>query len=229
MRETLVHGRWPLLLPDHRAIRPEWPWWEAARICAMHHHLNPGDVVYDIGAEEGDMPALWATWGCEVLLVEPNPKAWPNIRATFEANHLDRLGCWDGYTIDHDRDHPTSLGSSRDWPTSAYGPLIGDHGFVSILETDTLPATTIDRIAELAPAPPDVITMDIEGAELSALHGATVTLAEHRPKVFVSVHPDFLQQYGHTADGVYGFMADLGYTRTYLGTDHEVHDMFLPA
>jgi hypothetical protein len=60
---TLINGRWPLLLPDHRAARPSWGWWEATRLAAMHHFIQPGDVVYDVGAEEGDFPCLFSTWG----------------------------------------------------------------------------------------------------------------------------------------------------------------------
>ena len=54
VRLVHVNGRWPLWLPEHRAARPEWPWWEAARLSAMHHVLGQGGhTVWDVGAEIG--------------------------------------------------------------------------------------------------------------------------------------------------------------------------------
>ncbi len=56
---------------------------------SIRHASNGPPVVWDVGAEEGDMPALYATWGCDVVLVEPNPKVWPCIRYHWTANQLD--------------------------------------------------------------------------------------------------------------------------------------------
>lgn len=237
MRETFVNGRWPLLLPDHRAARPQWPWWEAARIAAMHHHIGGGGhVVYDIGAEEGDMSALWASWGNEVVVVEPNPKAWPCIRATFEANELtDRIRAWwvgfcghRAWEVDPD---PIPLRCGTDgWPACARDGMVPDHGFHHIAEHEPVtPSVTLDQLVDATGVAPTAITMDVEGAELYVLRGAARTLAEHRPKVWVSVHPDFMRHlYAHDPDEVHQLMADAGYEREYLATDHEEHWMYTP-
>ena len=226
---TMVNGRWPLYLPPHRAYRREWPWWEAARLAAMHHFVMPGDVVYDIGAEEGDFPALWATWGCEVVAVEPNPKVWPNIRAVFEANGLSLLACWVGFA-----GAPPEGWSGRapapttGWPLDAYGPVVHDHGFVTLWERDDLPRTTIDELAESSPKPPTVITIDVEGGELQVLLGARETLAHRRPLVFVSLHPDFMGAYDDDPVEVFDLMESLDYRPTFLAEDHEQHFMWTP-
>lgn len=242
---TMINGRWELLLPDHRAARPEWPWWEAARLAAMNNLLRPGDVVYDVGAEEGDLPALWATWGCEVFLFEPNPKVWPNIRAVWEANKLPPPRGWFvGFAADEDVDPPNSdwwdasngaaievvkaalaTGATGGWPRCAYGDLIGNHGFLNLCERPDVARARIDTFAEFAP--PTAITIDVEGAELAVLHGATRTLCEQRPIVWVSIHPEFsVDLYGKTREDVLTFMAGLGYESTFLATDHEEHWMF---
>lgn len=233
MVETMVNGRWPLLLPEHRAARPEWPWWEAGRLAAMHHHLGPGDVVYDVGSEEGDFPALFASWGCEVALIEPNPRVWPNIRAIFEANGLRPLAWWVGFaaaetamTERHDFGEWLS-GGATPWPRCAYGEIIGDHGFLTLWERPEVPRLTLDLLAQVT-KPPTAITIDVEGAELQVLLGARHLLATARPKVWVSVHPDFMPQYGDEAGQLYALMESLDYERTFIATDHETHEMFLP-
>lgn len=227
MVDTTINGRWSLRLPAHRAARTEWvSGWETERLADMHRRLEPGDVIYDVGAEEGDLPALWASWGCQVGMFEPNPAVWPNIAAIWAANRLPGpLFAYCGFAGDTPR-HDDRI---RDgWPTSAIGPIIGDHGFCQLNERPDLPATTIDLTA-LRCTPPDAITIDAEGSELRVLTGATDTLDDVRPTVWVSIHPTFMDvQYGdHPAD-LHRFMADRGYTAHFLGDDHEQHWRFDP-
>lgn len=230
MVPTLVNGRWELLLPAHRAARPEWPWWEATRLAAMAHHIGPGDVVFDIGAEEGDFPALWASWGASVVLAEPNPRVWPNIRAVFDANDLeDPLFCWPGFIgdVDDRGREPPATG----WPLCANGPVIGDHGFCQLGERPDLPTASIDALVIDGVQAPTVVTMDVEGSELHVLRGAREVIDEHRPKVFVSIHEAFMAHHYGLERGeemVRNLMAGHGYSETYLCTDHEAHWLFLP-
>lgn len=230
MVPTLINGRWLLRLPEHRAARDSWPWWEATRLAAMRHHLDQGDVVWDVGAEEGDFPALWASWGAQVVLAEPNPRVWPNIRAIFYGNHLpDPLFCWPGFLgdVDDRGREPPALG----WPGCAEGPVIGDHGFCQLGERPDLPTASIDSLVIDGVRPPTVLTMDVEGSELHVLRGARETLEAHRPKVFVSIHPEVMLDHYGLQDGVQmvrNLMASHGYDEQFLSIDHEHHWMFLP-
>jgi len=60
--------------------------WEVERLAAMHAVVKPSDVVYDIGAEQGDMTALLASWAFSgaVVAIEPNP--WVGVHQS----HLRR-------------------------------------------------------------------------------------------------------------------------------------------
>ena len=239
MIPTTINERWTLLLPEHRAARTEWPVWEKERLAAMSDCIRPGDVVYDIGAEEGDFPCLWASWGASVVLVEPNPRVWPNIKAIFEANQLDGrvLGVWVGFAGDPSTERFSvswweehcARPDGDLWPKCAYGPGIGDHGFLGLPERPDCPSTTIDFMA-LHYGAPTVITIDVEGAELTVLRGANRALTENRPRVFVSVHQDlpFIDEKypGDTEERVFEYMEALGYTGTRLALDHELHVEF---
>lgn len=240
VREVLINGRWPLLLPEHRAARPEWPWWEAHRLAAMHHVLGEGGhVVWDVGAEEGDLPALWASWGNGVMLAEPNPRVWPNIRLVWEANDLPiPVATWPGFLSNVEAGPEPEWDGQRwwphAWPTCAAGPVIGDHGFCRVEERPDLPSTTVDALVADAVPAPTVLTMDVEGAEHLVLLGAMATLAEHRPHVFVSVHPEFMRDHHGVPDGtelVRTLMRHAGYPddqHLRLCTDHEHHWWFRP-
>lgn len=230
---TLLNGRWPLRLPEHRATQwMQWPdGWEVERLDAMHDCIVPGDLVFDIGAEEGDLPALWALWGAQVVMVEPEPMVWPNIRTIFETNNLTErvAGCFVGFCGDELRARPrwaAAFQGTEQWPTCAYGPVIDNHGFLVIPERPEVPITTIDQLA-LEHGTPTVLTIDVEGAELSVLRGARRTLIEDRPRVFVSIHQDeqwMAEKFpGDTEDAVTAYMTGLGYTGRILALDHELH------
>lgn len=251
MVPTLINGRWQLLLPEHRAARPEWPYWEAQRLAAMHSVITelvatwvgdgqngPAPIVLDVGAEEGDFPGLWASWGANVILAEPNPRVWPNIAAIFAANDLPTpLATFAGFCGEEVRDVDGGLAVAG-WPTSAAGPVIGDHGFCQLNERPDLPSITVDELAQRV-GEPSVITMDVEGSELHVLRGAWQTIRGTwsdgpRPHVFVSIHPEFMaDQYG-IAGGVTeirSLMHRAGYDDDHhelLAIDHEHHWWFRP-
>lgn len=231
MIETRINGRWTLKLPPHRAARPEWATgWEPERIASMFDHLGEGGhVVYDVGSEEGDMPALWASWGNRVALFEPNPRVWPNPRAIFDANGLTPLATFDGFAGDTDDiNWPCNLYLNA-WPPSADGALIGDHGFCNLWERPDLSRVSINTVARYID-PPTAITIDVEGAELRVLLGASDVLTRDRPHVWVSVHPDFMHEgYDDDPHDLHRYMRAHGYVGEHLATDHEEHWRYRPT
>ncbi len=56
-----------------------------------------------------------------------------------------------------------------------------------------------------------LLWMDIEGAELRPLEGASGFLREQRPAVHVEIHPVQLARQGRSADDVRDRLAELGY------------------
>lgn len=228
MTATTINGRWTLDLPDHRATLPSWPWWERDRLHAMWCTIRRGDVVYDIGAERGDLSALFASWGARMVLAEPSARAWPTIRTIFEANGLPTPeACWPGFIGAKSDGGALNYG---EWPEWAHAEVVEEPGFCHIDERPDISTLTIDELVAARIPVPNVITMDVEGSELLALQGARQTLLAFRPTVFVSVHPEFMRdRYGHTSDDLLVLMTHLhGYEAHYLGFDHEQHWMFRP-
>ena len=91
MVDALLNGKYKIKLPKHRAEMAEYnseAGWEKKRLESMHSMIGKGDVVYYVGTELGEMAALCALWGAEVVLFEPNHTAWPSIYQTFKANKL---------------------------------------------------------------------------------------------------------------------------------------------
>jgi len=71
--------------------------------------------------------------------------------------------------------------------------------------------TTIDAFCGEHRITPDIVKMDIEGAEVLALKGAREVLKRYRPTVFLSVHPRQIAALGHSTAELRQIIDDIGY------------------
>ena len=58
---------------------------------------------------------------------------------------------------------------------------------------------------------PEVLKIDVEGAELAVLRGARNVLTRCRPQIFLSVHPRHIAALGESVDDLAALIAELGY------------------
>ncbi|MEX2253640.1 MAG: FkbM family methyltransferase [Thermoleophilaceae bacterium] len=237
-----INDRWELMLLPHRVeFHAKRPRWEAPRLASCAERTEPGMSVWDIGAEEGDFTSLYRSWVGEagrLVAIEPQPAYWPAIRQTWEANALgDPPGVFCGFASDITEAHPprdaleAGRVLSRDgWPACSIGSVQPDFGFRHLAQqTDSTPQVTLDDLAELH-GQPDVIVMDIEGAEVQALRGASELLASAPLLVYVSAHPVPMREwYGVEMRDLHELMLGHGYAGTYLGAEIEEFWLFEKA
>ncbi len=76
---------------------------------------------------------------------------------------------------------------------------------------------TLDRFCADSELRPEVIKVDVEGAELAVLRGARETLRRNRPTLFLSVHPTELRLLGESVDSLMHEIEDLGYVCLEIG------------
>ena len=228
MVNVKINGKWDILLPKHRADRPEWyteKGWEKPRLNSLNEHLGANDILFYVGAEEGDMPALCQMWGAKVALFEPNPKVWANIKAIWDANNLAYPYSFVGFASDRS----TSGGIyHNNFPECAEGEIISNHGFLELRDRNA-PEITLDKFSELVDMVPTAISMDVEGSEWHVLKGAEQLILKHHPKLWVSVHPEFMfSHFGEYSYDMRNWIKDRGYTETFLDYQHELHVLYLP-
>lgn len=231
MVKAKLNGAYEIVLPEHRAERPEWytaKGWEKKRLRRLRQTIqdqkNP--VVYYIGAEEGEMCALCSIWGAKVLMFEPNDKVMPNIRAIWEANNLplDDL-FFPGFAGNEIKDSQELVKIS-----DIQGEVISNHGFKELQANDIthLPVTTLDSISERF-EPPTIITLDVEGAEYEVLKGAEKAIEKYKPVILLSLHPEFLREFwGVYSRDVRNWIIDRGYDEELIEYEHEVHLIYEP-
>jgi FkbM family methyltransferase len=75
----------------------------------------------------------------------------------------------------------------------------------------TVPMGSVDELCVELDFRPDLVKIDVEGYELAVLQGARATLAQHRPQIFLELHPDRLRQLGSSAAAVVLLLEALGY------------------
>lgn len=228
-------------MTDKQAEWDAWGGWEVERFNSMAANLRPGDVLFDVGAEFGSISAIYAQMvgGENMVLFEPSPVFWPNIRLTWEANELPcPRACYVGLlgtehvAVPPDLDFDALMVNG--WPRCAWSTEVAETAMYRYLHSHTTstPQTTLDAWSNLTGIAPTAVTIDVEGAELAVLEGAKRLLEEVRPLVWVSIHPDLMaRDFGlhHGKEDVLALLHDLSYSTTILEVDHEEHHLAWPT
>jgi FkbM family methyltransferase len=141
--------------------------------------IKRDDVVFDVGANLGVHTLTFSSLAKQVIAFEPNPGLLPNLKKTVtnlpNANVLDVcLSKEDGEATFHLSQWDHMLGSLANWtgqPTTAV----------------TVPTRSIDSLIATGDVPrPDVMKVDVEGAELFVFAGAEELLSsENGPRVII--------------------------------------------
>lgn len=140
--------------------------------------LRPGAVFYDLGANVGFFSLIASQLvGREghVYALEPSPVAAGALRANVTLNRLSNVTVIEAAAGRED-------GSARldpvDDEASQSARLLADGEPGGL----TVRMVTIDTLVRDGARPPDVVKIDVEGAEEEAVHGMRATLKSHQPQ-----------------------------------------------
>jgi len=154
---------------------------------ALECVIEPGHVVYDIGANVGFFSLLAARLAGatgRVVAVEPAPQCAAAVRANADLNGLATITVLEvaaGATAHRER---LWVVADQSW---SHLESRGRHpDAIAAVETEVVVLDELVASGELPP--PDVVKLDIEGSELEALAGMRATIATHRPVLVCEVH-----------------------------------------
>lgn len=223
-----LNDRYSIIIPDKSKINQQYftkQGWETKRLESIRKHTTNEDDMYYIGAESGEMPALSAMWGANVVMIEPNPKNWENIIGIWRANKLPRAYTFVGFASNTTTGELWNQDTEENVTRFADNPPEEAHGFKELyLEADNYPQYKIDDIVNYGYNPPTQMSIDVEGSEFEVLKGAEQTIDMYKPKIWLSLHPEFLfHQWGLYGREVRNWIIDKGYKEKLIDYEHEVH------
>jgi FkbM family methyltransferase len=182
-----VGGARVYVAPDSQLkyLKPGAAGLDRALLGWAERHVRPGDVVWDIGANSGVFAMAAAGLGAFVLAVEPDPFLANALLRTRAANprlHVEVLAA----AIDDQRGTACLEIASGGRAANALSAFAGARATFGKAEGRLLVPTL--RLDDLLPiSHPHLVKIDIEGAELAALRGASILLSQIRPKLIVEV------------------------------------------
>lgn len=162
---------------------------EKASIDLLATYIEPGSVVYDIGANVGVYAARMARLaGPEgrVVCVEANPLCVQFLRTNLMLTSTDNFDILPVAVLDRNGETRFAL----NYGNSNLGlSEVSHHYGVKAGHEIVVPCYRLDYLIEkFHLRPPAVIKMDIEGAEHRAILGMRKTLRTHRPVLMLEIH-----------------------------------------
>ncbi len=163
----------------------------------LRSFIRPGDVVYDVGAHIGIYTRFFATvcGASRVFAFEP---ATPNrviLQRNVELGKItDRTTVLPFAVADKDGDEDFQLDRAHSQSGALYRIRDGEASFAELRygmrsATQVVPVCRLDTlISKGVILPPNVMKIDIEGAEGLALRGAEETLRRFSPRLGVELH-----------------------------------------
>jgi FkbM family methyltransferase len=167
-----------------------------------HQHLKPGDVVYDIGAHVGYTTILFRRSIGSSGFVHAF-ELLPSVATTFFQRTMEVNGFTNVVV------HPIGLSNTQQ--TIALSP--GDTMMGNLLggasngkDAELCKTTRLDEFITQRGLPiPSLMKIDIDGAEVDCLMGASNTLTRHHPILIVEFHSLDLLKKGYLLLSSYGY------------------------
>lgn len=170
--------------------------------------ISEDDVFYDIGANVGLYSCLIGSdpSDCHIYLFEPHPTNVEALRQNLELNSINA----DIFQLALSDEEGTVELSSKG---SEAG--LGEHSLDTTESESTIPVTVrrLDTIRDEHNLPvPTVVKIDVEGAELNVLRGATETFSDPKCEtIYCEVHPERVESFDGSYSEVQNQLIDLGF------------------
>lgn len=167
--------------------------------------INPGKIVFDVGAHAGYytlLSSILVGANGKVVSFEPNPNNYSYLNKNVLINNLSNVT-----TVESAVSNQKGFCYFETRTGSGTGHF-SDEGTLKVK------TKTLDDFVKEKQLIPDYIKIDVEGAELLVLEGASHTLVNNKPVVFLSTHGDEIHK------ACYYFLSKLNYRfEPILGTD----------
>ncbi|MFK7995691.1 MAG: FkbM family methyltransferase [Granulosicoccus sp.] len=184
----------------------------------MRPAMQPGDVLYDVGANIGLISILMAKHesgaSAQIMCFEPEPRNFSQLANNISLNQLnERLSC-----------HQIALGAAegeialhvRGTAGEGRHSIATDKGATDSIQVKL---TTMSQFAKVCGKPPTVVKIDVEGAEGQVLAGMEQLMEAHPPRdIFMEIHPKGDGDAMPDGELIHSWLAKRGYAMMWNNT-----------
>lgn len=177
---------------------------EAGPVTRLKPYATQNSWAIDVGANIGMFTTRFATWvgaGGRVVAIEPEAENFASLQ-----RRLTRAGV--------DRRVIAVPAVAAEAPGSLNLEINPDHPGDHRIGTTGVPtaAVTLDSIWSEHQCPPvSLIKIDVQGAEMRVLRGATGIIKQYRPALFIEIDDGALRRQNATADELVSWLDHAGY------------------
>jgi len=210
-----------------RYDRPDRQAYEPVIYQALIDSIKEGMTVCDVGAHVGLLTLAAAKYvgpTGRVFAFEPAPEAFATLQRHIQFNgYGDRAEAIGSVVSDADGVIPfyvykdsmsASLGRDN---LNVLSPQRRSDPLLRAVEV-TVPSVTLDQFCKDRGVEPDIIKIDVEGAELRVLRGARDLMRRKPIVIFCEIHPRQMENCGSTLGEFKTFLESVGYAMEALDT-----------
>jgi FkbM family methyltransferase len=181
----------------------------------LKSQLREGMTFIDIGANAGYFTLLGSSCVSKVIAFEPIPQNISQIQKHLLANNINNV-VLENMAIS-DTTGQVSFVIEENNANSHLSEIYIQHADTKPLQTININSVRLDDYVKCNLLTPNVIKIDVEGAEIKVLNGARETFIKYKPVCIISTHSKQL------CDECISFFADNGYEVDRLkGFEHEL-------
>lgn len=182
----------------------------------LQRRIVRGSTFVDVGANVGYFSLLAARRGATVFAIEMQLALIPTILLNACHNDLWTIHAW-GLAIS---DATGTALTYRKIPSMGHRIhselAVRDDFPLTSVNHDCVPMTTLDNLFD---APPEIVKIDVEGAEIGVLSGARALISKRRTMFIVELHPRQITEFDRDIGELATLFPAESWDRRLLGGD----------
>jgi FkbM family methyltransferase len=204
--------RLPMIEPAFLALYAVYKkYLEAGPIDRLREFVPGGSLVIDVGANVGFFSVRFAQWvgsSGEVIAIEPEDKNYNNLIAALKHRDLSER-------VHAIKAVAASKSGTMFLEVNSLHPA--DHKLSREGKGIVVDAVTLDELVILKDVSVlSLIKIDVQGAEMLVLQGASCILKETSPALFIELHEDGLAKFGTSTLEILNYLSAYGYEPYWL-------------
>ena len=157
----------------------------------LSRHIRQGMVIYDVGANRGQMALFFArksgpTW--HVYSFEPAPIPFQSLQRNITINKLSNIHAQQCVVGRVDAEELFSYSDESPTQGALAALLPQPQDKLGSAQPFRVPCFSLDTLVQEHARQPELLKIDVEGSAAAVLEGARTTLRKFGPSIYIELH-----------------------------------------